>query len=153
MKQLVVTFLLLFSSLTYGQLKAYSFEEVDVLQKATPKPVFIFIHADWCKVCHLMKNTTLKNEEVIAKLNADFYTVLFDSETKEDIHFHQHKYVFKPTGANIGNHELAIELGTINGELVLPTTCILDKNYDIVFQYNKSLSQKELLAVLIETTK
>ena len=153
MKQSVLILFMLASSLAFSQLKMYSFEEVDALQIKNPKPVFIFIHADWCKICHLMKNTTLKNPQVIAKLNTDFYTVLFDSENKEPIFFNQHTYVFKPTGTNTGLHELALELGTIDGELALPTTCILDENYDIVFQYQKSLTKKELLLVLTKITE
>ncbi|MDT0554248.1 thioredoxin family protein [Urechidicola vernalis] len=151
MKQISVVLLFFFSSLTFGQLKTYSFEEVDVLQKSDPKPVFIFIHTDWCKVCHLMKNTTLKNKRIIKKLNNDFYTIMFNGESKEDIIFHNQKYVYKPSGPTTGTHELAYEIGMLDGQLAFPTTCILDKNYDIVFQFNMSLSKNELMMILNKT--
>lgn len=151
MKRIVLITCLLFSSLAFSQLKTFTFKQVDSLQQIAPKPVFVFIHTDWCKVCHLMKNTTLKNKRVVKKLNADFYTVLFNAESKNDVLFHEKKFVYKPTGPSTGTHELAYELGSIEGTLAFPTTCILDKNYDIVFQFNKSLSKNELMMILNKT--
>ena len=66
----------------FAQLKAYSFEEAEQLSLENPKPIVVFVHTNWCKYCKMMENTTFKNKELINELNANFYFVLFDAESK-----------------------------------------------------------------------
>lgn len=100
----------------FAQLKTYSFEEAEKLSKENPKPIVIFIHTSWCNYCRMMKNSTFKNQEIITLLNDNYYFISFDAESKDDIHFDNHTFQFKPNGQNIGIHELATELATIDSQ-------------------------------------
>lgn len=131
-----------------AQLYSYQFEELDSLNAVDTRPIVVFIHTDWCKYCQKMKNVTLKNDETIESLNTKFYFVSFDAETKEDISFLGRTFKYQPTGNNSGVHELAKELGTINGKLNYPTVTILNKKNEIAFQWDGYLDSPSFHAVL-----
>ena len=135
----------------FAQLKTYSFEEAEKLAKENPKPFVVFIHTSWCKYCKMMENSTFKNPEIIHLLNSDFYFISLDAESKNDIHFNNNTFQFKPKGQNTGVHELATALATINSQVVYPTVTILESNFSIVFQKHSFLSSKELLIILEKT--
>lgn len=131
-----------------AQLKTHTFEEAEKLSKENPKPFVVFIHTSWCNYCKMMENSTFKNSEVIRLLNTDFYFIPLDAESKEDIHFNNHNFQFKPNGQNTGIHELATALATIDSQVVYPTVTILEPDFSIVFQKHSFLNAKELLVVL-----
>ncbi len=131
-----------------AQLKTHTFEEAEKLSKENPKPFVVFIHTSWCNYCKMMENSTFKNSEVIRLLNTDFYFISLDAESKEDIHFNNHNFQFKPNGQNTGIHELATALATIDSQVVYPTVTILEPDFSIVFQKHSFLNAKELLVVL-----
>jgi thioredoxin-related protein len=132
----------------FAQLKTYTFEEAEKLSKEKPKPLVVFIHTSWCNYCKMMENSTFKNPEIITLLNDNFYFISFDAESKEDIHFKNHEFSFKPNGQNTGIHELATALATINSQVVYPTITILQTDFSIVFQKHSFLNSKELLVIL-----
>ena len=76
-------------------LNVYSFSEVEKLHKETPKPIVIFIHTDWCKICHGMEKSTFANRKIIKTLNESFYFVKLDGEEKKDISFLGKTFAFK----------------------------------------------------------
>ena len=129
----------------FAQLKTYTFEEAEKLSKENPKPFVVFIHTSWCKYCKMMENSTFKNPEIITLLNNNFYFISLDAESKEDIHFNNHTFQFKPNGQNTGIHELATALATINSQVVYPTVTILQSDFSIVFQKHSFLNSKQLL--------
>ncbi|MNX54723.1 Thiol:disulfide interchange protein DsbD [compost metagenome] len=132
----------------FAQLKTYSFQEAEELTKSKPKPVVIFIHTSWCNYCKMMENSTFKNPEVINLLNNDFYFISLDAESKEEIHFNNHTFKFKPKGQNTGIHELATALATIDSEVIYPTITILEYDLSILFQKHSFLNAKALLTIL-----
>ncbi|WP_231374035.1 thioredoxin family protein [Aureivirga marina] len=134
--------------LAFSQIKTTTFEQIDSIQKTNPRNIIVFIHTDWCKYCQSMKQTTFKNKKVAQKLNNHFWFIDFNAEEKRDIEFVGHTFKFKPTGRKTGIHELAEQLGTINGKIAYPTLCILNEKYEIIFQYNQFLSEEDLLKVL-----
>ncbi|MHC0444505.1 thioredoxin family protein [Flavobacterium sp. 3-218] len=147
--------LILFFGITstgFCQLKSSTFEEVDSLQQIQKRKTVIFIHTDWCQFCQRMKATTFKNQEIIEKLNADFYFIDFNAEEKREITFQNQTFKFQPTGNNVGVHELALQLGTINNQITYPILCVLNEKNEIIFQYNYYLSQKDF-KVLLEKLK
>ncbi len=148
---LISMFCLGFFLSSYAQLKTYSMEEVESLNTKSPKPILVFIHTDWCKYCKLMENTTLKEQKVIEELNNLFYFVSLNAENKEKITYNQHTFVYKPTGASTGHHELATELATINGQITYPTITILDPKNEIVYQKNSYLKADAFLKVINKT--
>lgn len=132
----------------FAQLKTYSFEEAEELTKSKPKLVVIFIHTSWCNYCKMMENSTFKNPEIINLLNNDFYFISLDAESKEEIHFNNHIFKFKPKGQNTGIHELATALATIDSEVIYPTITILESDLSILFQKHSFLNAKALLTIL-----
>lgn len=138
------------SQTSFAQLKSHSFEQIDSLQKVEEKPIAVFIHTSWCKYCGLMRNTTLRNKHVIELLNQNYYFIDFDAEDKRAISFRNHSFTYKPTGNNTGVHQLATLLGTVNGSISYPVFCILNTNYEIVFQYNQYLSPQDMQHILAQ---
>ncbi|OMQ12429.1 thioredoxin family protein [[Flexibacter] sp. ATCC 35103] len=149
MKKLIL-FIIFFSITSTGfcQLKGRSFEVVDSLQQIQKKKIIVFIHTDWCKFCQRMKQTTFKNQEIIEKLNSDFYFVDFNAEEKRDVRFNNQIFKYKPSGNNVGVHELALQLGTINNQIVYPVLCVLNEKREIILQYNNYLNPKDFKALL-----
>lgn len=127
---------------------SYTFEEVDSLQSVAARPIVVFIQADWCKYCKIMENTTLQDPTIIKVLQEKFYFISFDGEEERDILFREHTFRFKPRGQGTGVHELAEQLGTIDGQLSYPTICILNEKEEIVFQYTGFLKAKVFRKIL-----
>ena len=150
MKQCLYILLIFFWTIpsSFAQLKTYTFEEAEKLSTENPKPFVVFIHTSWCKYCKMMENSTFKNSEIINILNAEFYFISLDAESKNDIHFNNHKFQFIPKGQNTGIHELATALATINSQVVFPTISILKSDFSIVYQKHSFLSSEELIIIL-----
>lgn len=144
----IVIIALLMPIVLKAQLKPYTFEDIDSLQKTEPKPILIFIYTDWCNHCKHLQYTSLKNKAVSEILHQYFYFLPFNAEEKRDIAFAGTKFSFQPTGIQTGIHELAIKLGVINGVLSFPTLVLLDKAYKPVWRYSGYLNAKELKTVL-----
>ncbi|MFC7774700.1 thioredoxin family protein [Flavobacterium sp. GCM10027622] len=148
MKNCCIILLFLLAWTGFGQIKTHTFQEVEALNKTTPKPTLVFIHTSWCKYCKMMENSTFKNPEVMQLLNDSFYFVSLNAEEKSDITFLKHTFRFKPSGKNTGVHELATELATMNNEIVYPTMVVLAGDYSILFQKHSFTNAKELITIL-----
>lgn len=134
----------------YAQTEVHSFEQIDSLQQTEKRNVVIFIHTDWCRYCQAMKNTTFQDDSISLLLNEQFWYTELNGEERKNINFNQHIFKYKPTGNNTGTHELAEQLGTIDGKLSYPSLCILNRDYEIIFQYDQFLSASDLLQVLTQ---
>lgn len=149
MKKLILLIIFFaFTSTGFCQLKSRTFEEVDSLQQIEKRKTVVFIHANWCQFCQRMKNTTFKNQEIIQKLNSDFYFIDFNAEEKRDIRFNNQTFKYQPTGNNVGVHELALQLGTMNKQIVYPVLCVLNEKNEIILQYNNYLNPKDFKLIL-----
>ncbi|OCB75398.1 thioredoxin family protein [Flavobacterium crassostreae] len=150
MKQIVLVWLLVLLATTpsFGQLKTHTFQEAAQLAEQNPKPMVVFIHTSWCKYCKIMDNSTFKNKEVIAVLNANFYFISLDAQTKESITFNKHTFRFQPTGTKTGMHELATALATIKDQVRYPTLTILGTDTSIIFQQHSIIGANTLLSIL-----
>ncbi|QSB27417.1 thioredoxin fold domain-containing protein [Flavobacterium sp. CLA17] len=136
------------TSTGFCQLKSSSFEEVDRLQHIQKRKIIVFIHTDWCQFCQRMKSTTFKNQEIIQKLNSDFYYVDFNAGEKRAITFNNQVFNYRPSGNNVGVHELALQLGTVNNQIVYPVLCVLNEKSEIILQYNNYLGPKDFNLLL-----
>ena len=134
----------------FAQLRTYTFSEAEKLEQQNPKPIFVFIHTSWCKYCKMMENSTFKNPEVVQLLNDNFYFVSLDAEQKSPILFKNNTFRFQPKGQNTGVHELAEELGTVDGAMTYPTFSILDKNNNILLQISEYTDAKTMIGLLKE---
>ena len=139
---------ILFPLTVFSQIISQSFEQLAGLQKTQNRFVVLFIHTDWCKYCQAMKNTTFKDKEIAALLNQNFWFVDLNAEEKSDITFNGQTYKFRPTGNNTGIHELAEQFTSLNGEAAYPSICILNSDFEIIFQYNQLLSINDLRLLL-----
>ncbi|KAF2080538.1 thioredoxin family protein [Flavobacterium sharifuzzamanii] len=149
MKKLVLLIYILgITSTGFCQLKSRTFEEIDSLQQIQKRKIIVFIHTDWCQFCQRMKTTTFKDQGIIEKLNSDFYFVDFNAEEKREIRFNNHTFKFQPSENNVGVHELALQLGTINNQIAYPILCVLNDKNEIIFQYNNYLALKDFKALL-----
>jgi thioredoxin-related protein len=149
MKKLtIIIFFLGITSNGFCQLQSRSFESIDSLQEIQKKKIIVFIHTDWCQYCQKMKATTFKNPEIIQSLNSDFYFIDFNAEEKRNITFNNQTFKYQPTGYNVGVHELALQLGTINNQIVYPVLCILNDKNEIILQYNNYLGPKDFKLLL-----
>jgi thioredoxin-related protein len=99
-----------------------------------------------------MKNTTLKNTEVVNLLNQKYYFVSLDIEERKPIPFRGHTFHYKPTGANTGVHELAEQLGTIAGQIAYPGICFLNSDFEIIFQKEGYITPKTLVSIMKNIT-
>ncbi|WP_343618055.1 thioredoxin family protein [Flavobacterium sp.] len=149
MKKLLLFILFLgITSTGFCQLKSRTFEDAESLQQIQKRKIIVFIHTDWCQFCQRMKATTFKNEEIIQKLNANFYFIDFNAEEKRDINFNNRIFKYQPSGNNVGVHELALQLGTQNNQIVYPILCVLNEKNEIIFQYSNYLSPKDFKLLL-----
>ncbi len=144
----ILILLFIAPSLSLGQLKSYDIETIPQLQKESPRPVVIFLYADWCKYCKAMENSTFKKEGIISLINNDFYFVRFDGEQQEDVTLGGRTYSFKPSGNETGIHELAETLATIDGQVNYPTLVIANEQFEILYQYAGFMRYKELEKLL-----
>jgi len=147
----ILFIILLISQLCFSQLKTYTFEEVDTL--SVKKPMIVFLHTDWCKYCKAMENTTFKNQKVIEELNANYYFVSFNAESKQSIKYQNQIFNYKSTGKKTGIHELAEALGKYKHKVVYPTTTVLNVKNEIIFQHPSMLRAKGFLRLLGELKK
>lgn len=149
MRSTLIIFALFFALAKPGQaqVETVSFEMLDSLQSVERKKVMVFIHAEWCRYCKVMKNKVFKDEQVASKIQKEYYFVDLDAESKVGIKFRGYDFKFLPTGKKTGVHELAQQLGAVDGKLEFPTLTILNADYEIIFQYNAFLSKRELLKV------
>ncbi|MDY8134076.1 thioredoxin family protein [Aquimarina sp. 2201CG5-10] len=136
-----------------AQLKIDSFESIESNMIIAPKPLVVFIHTDWCMYCKNMENTTFKNNDVIEKLNKNFYFASLNGESHKTIKFLNNSFRFQPNGNKTGVHQLARELATVNNKVAYPTLTILNTKYEIIFQQQSFLSAKDLIKVLNKLSK
>ena len=129
-------------------LNALSFPGLEVRNAQAPRHTLVFLHTDWCRFCAAMKQTTFKDEEVIKLLNERMYFVSFDGESKEEVVFLGRSFKYTPSGAKTGIHQLAEQLGRVDGQVAYPTVVILDPDYQIVFQHNAFLDAEQLAQIV-----
>ena len=144
-------FLLVFMMLgveCFSQVQETSFETIDTASSSAKKNIVVFIHTDWCKYCDKMKFSTLQNPKVYSLLNDRFIFCSLDAETKKDITFNHHTFKYIPNGNDVGTHQLASALGSVDGTLNFPTICILNSDFEIIFQNDGYLNSKEFITVL-----
>lgn len=154
MKKILQLFLLLLPVWLQSQtLRQYTFEEVDSLMLSQKRPVLVFIHTYWCPYCRNMENTTFQDSQLTSILHSGYYFVALDAQTEKPISFKGHTFLFKPTGNGTGVHELAEALALMQGRVSYPTLCILNSEFEIIFQYAGFLNARQLEEVLEKLTR
>lgn len=141
MKKLLLIFqLTVLSCTTYAQAEWTKFGELPNLFNQHKKAILLFIHTDWCKVCKMQESTVFNDDSLSKALNENFYLLKLNAEEKKDIEFFGRKY----KGATANHfHELAEYLGKKDGQLIFPTTIILNEKFQLIY-HNSAFVSKEV---------
>ncbi len=106
-----------------------SIEELEAAMAEEPRKVFVDLFTDWCTWCHKMDKATFQHPGIVEYINANYYAVKLNAETKDTLHFRGQEFVYVAQGRR-GYNELAAVLA--NGRLSYPTIVYLDENLDVI---------------------
>lgn len=147
--------ILLFSSPILGiaQMNWVAVEDLSDSLKANPKPVYAFIHTDWCGYCKKMEKKTFMEEKVLKRLQSDYYCITINAESPETITFFGKEYVSEVQSNGKYLNQLAVLLATTDGKMSYPTNVFLTPNLVVERQYPTYLSKSDFLYVLSDLRK
>lgn len=137
------------SSVGQATVNWIGFEQLEDSLSHQPKKVFIDFYTDWCVYCRKMDKRVFTDPEVIDALNEEYYSVRMDAETLDTIAFDGQKFVnAQAENRQRGIHQLALILGSREGEFAPPTMVVLDEGFRVKARYFQYLSREELLEAL-----
>lgn len=126
------------------------FEDLPSLQAQNPKPVFIYIYADWCVYCKKMERVSFKNKDNIELLNEKYYSLKFNLETEKDLFFNGEIYKNQELKTKRQPvHDLAKFLTGKQNQINLPAIVFLDEDFKILKRLHTYLSPKQLFLSLL----
>ena len=133
MKKLFLIFVIL---LTINNLRAqslsevspvkwYSITEAEKLDSAEHRPFLIDVYTDWCGWCKRMMATTFANKQLAQYINANFYPVRLDAETKDTIEYQGKKWTSDGRTNTLARYLL-------KGQMSYPTIVYIDRDTNIL---------------------
>ncbi len=120
-----------------------SFQSATQKNQVQPKKLFIDVYTGWCGWCKRMDATTFEDPNIIAYMNAHFYAVKFDAETKDTIVVKEKSYFFKP---EYKANEFAAQM--LNGQMSYPTSVYVDEHLNEIGPWPGYQSAEQLLPIL-----
>ena len=118
------------------------------------KKVFIDFYTGWCGWCKKMDASTFQDPIIVNYINSSFYSVKFDGETRDTIHFNNHYfynsdplYLKKSSNSRGKTHLFAHSI--LDGKLTYPSYVLLDENLTRLMIYNGYKKVDEMLGILL----
>ncbi|MCA5003878.1 thioredoxin family protein [Sphingobacterium bovistauri] len=127
---------------SHAQIIPDSIEHIDSLMLKSPRPILFLLTTDWCKYCALQKKQIRKNQK-FKDLSDKLYFIEFDAERKDKITYQGKEYSFKPSGLNVGTHELASALNK-SSQISYPSWILVDKEFNPIFKQNSLLKPDQI---------
>lgn len=151
--RLAFTLILIFNSYYLNaqqEINWVDFEDLPTLQAQNPKPMFIYIYADWCVYCKKMERITFKNKDNIKLLSENYYALKFNLETKKEIVFNGKSYKNKELKTHRQpKHDLAKFLTGEQEQISLPAIVFLDEDFKLLKKLHTYLSPEQLFLSLL----
>ncbi|SMB95915.1 hypothetical protein SAMN00120144_0499 [Hymenobacter roseosalivarius DSM 11622] len=117
--------------------------------RVRPRPVLVNIYTPSCRYCKLQDLTTFRDKDVVSRLNARFYAVALNAESREPIRLGGHTFTFQATGPDNGVHGLALALARDeHGQVVYPTVVLLDEKLEVRGRWPGLIKAGQLRAAL-----
>ena len=135
-----------FSQENDGLVKWLTIKEAQEKNKLVEKPIILDIYTDWCGWCKHMMKTTYSNQGLAEYINANFYPVKFNAETKDTIEYDGK--IYKPLSKEPKTpHELAIKF--LGEKLSYPSTLFIANKYQFNLLTQGFLEDKKIEPILI----
>ncbi|MEM6893497.1 MAG: thioredoxin family protein [Bacteroidota bacterium] len=156
MKKANFLLLVLFSAFSWSPIVAQTevqwltFEQLEDSLAIQPKKVFVDFYADWCAYCKKMDKVAYRDPKVVNLLNAKYYPVKMNAESRDTIVFGGDTFFNKNVGKTRQPfHDIPLLLASREGPpFSLPAMVLLDEAFQIrerIFEYR---TPKQLLEIL-----
>ena len=100
------------------------FDEAYKLCKKNPRPIMVDVYTTWCGPCKMMSAQTFNHPDIAKYINANFYAVKFDAESKDSVKFD--KYVFVSTDASNPKAPHQFAASILDNQLAYPSIVFLN---------------------------
>ena len=110
-----------------AKVKWFTIEQAVELQKKETRKIMIDVYTDWCGWCKKMDAETFDHPVIAEYLNANFYPVKFNAESKEPITFSGKTFVNENKGGR-SSHQFAIAL--LQGQMSYPSIAYLNEKLE-----------------------
>lgn len=140
--------LLLASFKSYGQSEGIHWMSItDAYQHSisdsVKKKVFIDVYTHWCGWCKRMEASTFQDPGVIAYINARYYPVKLDAETRDTIHLGDKTFVYSPE-----NKVNEVAAALLNNKMSYPTSIYLDERFNMLSPVAGYLTTEQIYPIL-----
>lgn len=103
----------------------YSIAEAQKLSDSIPRRIFIDFSTSWCGWCKKMDAETFANPVIAKYMNANYYCVKFDAESRDSVVFNGQTFFNRAPAGQRGAHDFAITV--LHGQLSYPSYAIFNK--------------------------